>query len=611
MHPTPGSTGNPAGGRAVERERLAVDVVFVGAGPASLAGALHLARRVRDYNEGRAASPVAGIERRPLEAQIVVIEKAREVGQHGLSGAVLNPSVLRELVPDYRERGFPAGMPVEDDRFVLLTRRAALTVPPALVPKANHNRGFQTLSLGQLCAWLAPLCEEAGVQIFPDTTGMALEMEGRTVRGLVTGDKGVGPAGERKSNFQPGFILEAKVTILGEGPRGTLAEDLIHQLGLRGEAGPQIYSLGVKEIVRVPEARVARGTVIHTMGHPLPDAVFGGGFLYSLAPDLFSVGLVAGLGWRDPGFDAQVHLQKLKAHPFVHRYLRGGEVLSYGAKTIPEGGYWCLPRPHAAGALLIGDSAGFVNIRQLKGIHYAMKSGMLAAETAFEALVAGDYSAERLGGYEQRLRGSIVHRDLYRDRNFRHAFHGSFRLGLVKSQAYAFLGGGPRRRPRFEPDYRRFEPAARPAQARPDSASSRTLAAPAAPGSRPASAPAPSPPGAPAEAALFIDKLTAVFKSGTIHREDQPSHIRILDPKRCTDTCIPRYGTAPCTHFCPANVYELVGEGSGQHIQINFSNCVHCKTCVILDPLDVADQDGIQNIDWRAPAEGGPRYNQL
>ncbi len=565
-------------------ERMQVDVLFVGAGPASLAGALRLARRVRDYNEGRAPSPAAGVERRPLEAQIVVLEKAREVGQHGLSGAILNPAVLRDLVPDFESRGFPAGMRVEDDRFVYLTPHRSLTIPAALVPKANHNRGFTTLSLGRLCAWMAGLCEREGVQIFPDTTGVALEMDGRRVRGVVTGDKGLGPDGAPRGNHQPGIVLEAGVTILGEGPRGTLAEDLIRGLGLDAEAAPQIYSLGVKEVVRVPEPRVAAGTVIHTMGHPLPDAVFGGGFLYSLAPDLFSVGLVAGLGWHDPNFDAQEHLQILKAHPFVHEFLRGGEVLAYGAKAIPEGGYWCLPRPYASGALLIGDSAGFVNIRQLKGIHYAMLSGILAADTAFEALVAGDFSEGRLASYARRLRESIVYRDLYRDRNFRHAFRGSFRAGLVRSQAYAFLGGGPRRRPRIEPDHVRFE----------------TELPVAGPRRLPT-----------AEGGLFVDKLTAVFKSGTIHREDQPSHIRILDPGRCTDTCIPRYGTAPCTHFCPANVYELVGEGAGRRIQVNFANCVHCKTCVILDPIDVLERDGIQNIDWRAPAEGGPKYTSL
>jgi electron-transferring-flavoprotein dehydrogenase len=568
----------------LKRERMRADVVFVGAGPGSLAGALHLARKLKAYNEGSLPSPVAGGERRPLEAQIVVLEKAREVGQHGLSGAVLNPGVLRELLPDYQERGFPGGMTIEDDRFVFLTPRAGFAIPSSLVPKANHNRGFATVSLQRLTAWMATLCEEAGVQIFPDTTAVALEIDRRTVRGVVTGDKGLGRDGAVKENHQPGIILEAGVTVLGEGPRGTLAEDLFHAFNLAEGACPQIYSLGVKEIVRVPEPRVKAGTVIHTMGHPLPDSVFGGGFLYSLAPDLFSVGLVAGLGWRDPNFDAQQHLQLLKAHPYLHRILRGGEVVSYGAKTIPEGGYWSLPRPYAAGVLVIGDSAGFVNIRQLKGIHYAMKSGMLAADTAFEALVARDFSEERMSGYARRLQESIVHRDLYRDRNFRHAFHGSFRLGLLKSQATFLLGGGSSRRPRLAPDYRRFEP---------------TM-----PGAVPK-------PALPNEPALFIDKLTAVFKSGTIHREDQPSHIRILDPKRCTDTCIPRFGTAPCTHFCPANVYELVGEGSGRRIQINFANCVHCKTCVIADPIDVVGSDNLQNIDWRAPAEGGPKYNLL
>jgi electron-transferring-flavoprotein dehydrogenase len=577
---------------AAEREQVSADALFVGAGPASLAGALRLARLVAGYNEGRIPSPVAGAERRPLEAQIVVIEKARQVGQHGISGAVLNPAVLAALVPDFEARGFPAGMRIEEDRFLYLTPRFCLEVPPALVPRANRNRGFYTVSLGRLCAWLAALCEEAGVQIFPDTTGVALEVEDGAVRGVVTGDKGVGPGGAPRDNFQPGAVIESPLTILGEGPRGTLAEDLIQRFGLASPNGPQIYSLGVKELVRLPEPRARRGMVLHTMGHPIPDQVFGGGFIYSLEPDLMAIGVVAGLAWRDPAFDLQERLQRLKAHPRIYDLLRGGEVVAYGAKAIPEGGYWALPRPFAPGALLTGDSAGFVNIRQLKGIHYAMQSGILAAEAAFEALVARDFSAERLSGYQRRLERSFVHRDLFRDRNFRRAFDGSFRLGLIRSQVWALLGGGPRRPPRLRPDHSRLLPAA-------SGAAGGGRAAPRA-------GPAPS-----AADPLFIDKLSAVHRSGTLHREDQPSHIRILEPRRCVDECIPRYGTAPCTHFCPARVYELVGEGEARRIQINFSNCVHCKTCVILDPLDVHPGDGIQNIDWRAPAEGGPRYNSL
>jgi electron-transferring-flavoprotein dehydrogenase len=404
-----------------------------------------------------------------------------------------------------------------------------------------------------------------------------------------TGDKGLGKDGEPKANFEPGSRIQAKVTIFGEGPRGTVSEDLINRMGLRRERQPQVYSLGCKEVIKVA-GKDEGGLVLHAMGYPLPPHVFGGGFLYELGGGHWSVGMVASLDWHDPSFDCFAALQDFKKHPLVQKYIRGGEVVAYGAKTIPEGGYFSVPRAYTAGALLAGDSAGLVDVKRLKGIPQAMKSGMLAAEVALEAVAAKDTSSEFLARYGERLENSWVMRDLWQRRNFRSSFRGNLYTGLARMMARELTGGGPKEATAIAPDFKAF-------------------------GHARGFAPRPEPRGF--DPGVIIDKLTAVYKSGTIHREDQPSHIRVLDPKACVEVCIPKHGTPPCTHFCPASVYELVGvadgtsAGAGARIQVNFSNCVHCKTCGILDPVDVASGDHIQNIEWRAPAEGGPVYKGL
>ncbi len=559
------------------REEYPLDVLFVGGGPACLAGAIRLARLIRDHN----ASVKAGSGGAEIAAEIGVVEKAREFGHHGLSGAVLNPRALHALIPDYREKGCPLGVQVGEDAFYFLTRAGHLKVPHFLVPPDNDNRGFYTLSLQRFTKWLAEIAESEGVTLLPGTTGVEILYEGDRVAGVRTGDKGVGKDGAPKGNFEPGLHLRAKVTVFGEGPRGTLSEDLINRFNLRAGCNPQIYSLGTKEVIRVKKA-AGRRLVLHTLGYPLQTYQFGGGFLYELDEDTYAVGFVASLSWRDPRFDCHAALQQWKKHPLVQSFIRGGEVLSYGAKTIPEGGYFSIPRLHAGGALLIGDSPGFVNVKQLKGIHYAMTTGMLAAETIFEALAASDFSPERLARYEEKVKASYVMAELWRDRNFRLSFEKGLYPGLMAVGVHRFTGGGRKTRTPVEPDFTRFVPAS-------------TLGAPPA-----------EPSGY--DPATVVDKLTDVFRSGTMHREDQPSHIAIVDPKICTDRCIPTFGVAPCTNFCPAKVYELVGEGAGRRIQVNYSNCVHCKTCVILDPFDADGSDGVQNINWRAPAEGGPKY---
>lgn len=558
-----------------EREAFPLDVLFVGGGPAGLAGALRLARLLREAGGGEAGGP--------LQAEIAVVDKAEEIGLHGLSGAILNPGPLADLIPDFREQGCPLGRAVGEEAMLFLTSRRAFRVPGFAIPPSMHNRGLSVVSLQRLTRWLAEQAEGAGVTLFPGTTAVKVLYEDGRVVGVRTGDKGLGKGGARRGNFEPGYDLRAKVTVFCEGPRGTLAEDLIARFDLRRDCNPQQYSLGVKEVVRVPRT-TGRGIAYHTLGHPLPPHAFGGGFLYEMDDEHYSVGFVAGLDWGDPTLDVQEELQRFKAHPFIRRILQEGEVVNYGAKTIPEGGFWSIPRLHAPGALLAGDSAGLVNVPTLKGIHYAMRSGMLAAEAAVRALRADGDGDAALAGYRDTLVASEVGRDLWASRNFRASFHGGLYPGLARWGTRLVLGGGSKRRPAAEPDFKAFRNASDYRRREP----------------------APRPDGK-----LFLDKLTDVHRSGTAHRDDAPSHIRVLDPTACVARCIPRHGVAPCEHFCPARVYELQGEGDARRIQVAYQNCVHCKTCVIADPCDVAPGDGMQNIEWRAPAEGGPKYLNL
>jgi electron-transferring-flavoprotein dehydrogenase len=550
---------------------MPVDVVFVGAGPASLAGALHLANLVRRHNEAG-----GGLG----EIEIAVIEKGAEVGAHGLSGAVMDPVALAELMPDFLERGCPVEAPVGDDAVFYLTESSKFTLPVTPPPMRNH--GYYVVSLAKLLRWLAPICEEAGVNVFPEFPGATLLYEGAQVVGVRTGDKGIDKNGKPKENFEPGVDLRARVTVLGEGPRGTLAKELTARLNLDRRSDPQVYALGVKEVWELPDERLAPGTVYHTMGYPHPNETFGGGFIYMMKNRMLDIGLVTGLDYRDPQTDPHHEFQRFKRHPWIAKLLEGARLVGYGAKAIPEGGYYTMPRLYAGGALVVGDSGGLLNGQRLKGIHTAMKSGMLAAETIFEALVADDVSTDAMRRYERKLRDSWIEGELYAVRNFHAGFERGRMAGIVNAGISVLTRGiFPQRLPSHA-GHLRMRTLDEVYGARGDGAKYADVVF---------------------DGKLTFDKVTDVYHSGTVHDEDQPCHLKVVDQSICVDRCTREYGN-PCERFCPAAVYEMTGEGEARRLQINFSNCVHCKTCDIMDPYQI--------INWTPPeGGGGPNYTLM
>ena len=551
-------------------ETLDVDVLIVGGGPAGMSAALRLAQLQKDKGGESLA--------------VAVLEKGREVGAHMLSGAVLDPSALRRLVPDFKAKGAPLAVDVHEDRVYFLTRTRKLKFP--LTPPPLRNHGNAIVSLNRLVKWLGGLVEAEGIDVFTGFAASELLYDGDRVAGVRTGDRGVGRHGERKPTFEAGVDIRAKVTILTDGVRGNLTKALIRRLALDEGRAPQLYAIGIKELWELPAKRLAPGTVIHTMGYPLRAEEFGGGFIYGMPDGLASVGFVSGLDYRDPMFDPHVTFQHFKRHPLVASILAGGQMVRYGAKAIPEGGWHAVPRVYADGVLIAGDAAGFVNAMRLKGIHLAMETGMMAAETAFDAVRAGDASSARLASFAAAIERSAVRRELYAVRNVRQ----SFGYGLLAGVAYAGFslvsGGWWYRDPM--PSHAGYERVARidayyrDGRPDPDAAV------------RPVKI----------DRQLTFDRLTNVHFSGTRHAEDQPSHLIVHDADICRTRCRVEYGN-PCTRFCPANVYEMVDAGDGtRRLQINASNCVHCKTCDIMDPYQI--------IDWVPPeGGGGPQYEGM
>ena len=553
-----------------ERERLDADVLIVGAGPAGLACALHLARLIRQHNES-GAKPELSAE------GIYVLEKAREIGAHQLSGAVLDPRALAELVPDFATSA-PLDTAVTDDAAYFLTASRAWKLP--ITPPPLRNHGNYVISLNKLVKWLGGLVEQAGVNIFTQFAGAELIYAGDAVAGVITEDKGRDKDGKPKDNFTPGYELRAKVTVLAEGPRGSLTKKLVAEKNLAG-LNPQVYSIGVKELWEVPPGRISPGWVAHTLGWPLDSSMYGGGWVYGLRENRVSLGLVTGLEYHNPRFDPHEAFQLFKTHPFVRRILEGGKLVRYGAKTVPVGGWYSIPRTYLDGCLIIGDSASLLNAQRLKGIHMAIKSGMLAAETILDALRAEDTSAAKLSAFRRKVDESWIAPELRAVRNFHQSFqHGLWR-GLAHTAVQYVTGGrgliDPMRIPAGYTEYHKLDGAL-------DGAS-------------------PAPPRFQGDGVLTFDRLTDVYHSGTRHEEDQPCHLHVLDPSICVGRCVTEYGN-PCQYFCPAAVYEMVEDKGGRRLKINFSNCVHCKTCDIADPYQI--------IDWVPPeGGGGPNYEGM
>jgi electron-transferring-flavoprotein dehydrogenase len=539
------------------RESMEYDVVVVGAGPAGLAAAIRI----------KQLSP---------DTSVCVLEKGSEVGAHILSGAVMDPRALSELIPDWKAKGAPLNTAVTEDRFLFLTQDSSFQTPGWLLPQCFQNHGMFVGSLGNLVRWLGQQAEALGVEIFPGFAAQEVLYEGNAVKGVATGDLGLNRKREKTSAYQPGMELHGKYTFFAEGCRGHLGRQLEAKLGLRGTADPQVYGIGIKELWEVKPEKHKPGLVIHTAGWPLENDTYGGSFVYHQENNLVAVGFVVGLAYDNPYLSPFEEFQRFKTHPAIRTFLESGKRVSYGARAISAGGLQSLPKLVFPGGAFIGDEAGFLNASRIKGSHAAIKSGMMAAEAAAEALKAGR-SADELSAYPAAFRSSWLYDELHKARNFKPWMSKGLYLGslMVGIDQVLFRGRAPwtLRHGHADNETLKRKDQAKPIQY-------------------------PKPDGV-----LTFDRLTDLSFSNTNHSEDQPAHLTLKDPSIPVRIDLEQYA-GPESRYCPAGVYEFVDLETKPRLQINAQNCVHCKTCDIKDPT--------QNIVWVAPeGGGGPNYSNM